>query len=167
MGPDGMHPQVLGELADVIARPLLIIFDQSWQLGETPKDWRKTSVPPIFKEGLGNYSPVSLTSIPGKVIEQLILGNISRHMKDKKVIGNSLQGFTSFYHEMTDLVDQERAVSIIYLDTCKVFDTVSHNILIDRLLMYGLDEQVGSKLTEWLGPESGGQWHKVYLEASN
>jgi len=36
MGPDGMHPQVLRELADAIARPVLVIFDQSWQLGEVP-----------------------------------------------------------------------------------------------------------------------------------
>ena len=30
MGPGGMHPQMLWEMADVIARPLLIIFDLSW-----------------------------------------------------------------------------------------------------------------------------------------
>ena len=45
-----------------------------------PKDWRKANVTPIFKKGKeddpGNYRLVSLTSIPGKVMEQLILETI-------------------------------------------------------------------------------------------
>jgi len=77
MAPNGMHPRVLRELADVIAEPLSIIFERSWRTGEMPEDWRKDTVSPVFKKGKkedpGNYRPVSLTSIPGKVMEQLIL----------------------------------------------------------------------------------------------
>ncbi|KFV88584.1 hypothetical protein N308_15505, partial [Struthio camelus australis] len=90
MGPDGIHPQVLRELADVIARPLSIIFERSWRSGEVPEDWKKANVTPVFKKGKkeepGNYRPVSLTSIPGKVMEQLILEVITKHLEDKKVI---------------------------------------------------------------------------------
>ncbi|KFP28835.1 RNA-directed DNA polymerase from mobile element jockey, partial [Colius striatus] len=90
MGPDGMHPRVLRELADVIAKPLSIIFEHSWRTGEVPEDWRKANVTPAFKKGRkdnpGNYRPVSLNSIPGKVMEQLALDIISKHMKEKMVI---------------------------------------------------------------------------------
>ncbi|KFP24195.1 RNA-directed DNA polymerase from mobile element jockey, partial [Colius striatus] len=90
MGADGMHTRMLRELADVIAKPLSIIFEQSWRTGEVPEDCRKANVTPVFKKGRkddpGNYRLVSLTSIPGKAMEQLILNVITKHMKDKMVI---------------------------------------------------------------------------------
>ncbi|XP_053905560.1 uncharacterized protein LOC128849191 [Cuculus canorus] len=74
MGPDGIHPRVLKELADVLSKPLSIIFQRSWLTGEVPLDWRLADVVPIYKKGCredpGNYRPVSLTSVPGKVMEQ-------------------------------------------------------------------------------------------------
>ncbi|GAB0210391.1 mitochondrial enolase superfamily member 1 [Grus japonensis] len=51
MGPDGIHPRVLRELADVIARPLSIIFQWSWESGEVPVDWKLANVVPTFKKG--------------------------------------------------------------------------------------------------------------------
>ncbi|KFP24942.1 RNA-directed DNA polymerase from mobile element jockey, partial [Colius striatus] len=90
MGPDRMHPRVLRELTDVVAKPFSIFFEYSWRTGEVPEDWRKASVTPVFKKGrrddLGNYRPVSLTSIPAKVMEQLVFNIVTKHMKEKMVI---------------------------------------------------------------------------------
>ena len=61
MGPDGSHPGVLRELADVAAKPLSIILRQSWLTGDVPADWRLADVTPIFKKGWkddpGSYRP--------------------------------------------------------------------------------------------------------------
>ncbi|GAB0197929.1 mitochondrial enolase superfamily member 1 [Grus japonensis] len=94
---------------------------------EVPEDWRKANVTPVFKKGKKedpeNYRPVSLTSVPGKVMVQLILGVINKHVEEKKVIGSGQHGFTkgkscltnliAFYDGMTSWVDEERAVDVV------------------------------------------------------
>ena len=73
MGPDIIQTRVLGELADVIVRPLSIIFEKVWRSGDVPEDWKKANVTPAYKNGLkegpGSYRPISLTSKSGKVME--------------------------------------------------------------------------------------------------
>lgn len=57
----------------------------------------KANVTPIFLKGkkvyLGNCKPVSLIMFPGKVMDGLIMENISRHMREK-ITRSSQHGFT-------------------------------------------------------------------------
>ncbi|KAJ7400205.1 hypothetical protein BTVI_107419 [Pitangus sulphuratus] len=73
-------------------------LDQSMADRVVPGDWKKANVTLVFRKGKkedpGNYQSVSLTSVPGKVMECLVLEVISIHMEDQKVIRSSQHGFS-------------------------------------------------------------------------
>ena len=121
---------------------------------------------PIYKkrckEDLGNYRPVSLTSVPGKVMKQTVLKEITRHVWDNQGLRPSQHGFIkgrscstnliSFTDLVTRLVDEGKAVDVVYLDFSKAFDTVSHSILLQKLAVCGLDRYTLGWVRNWLSP---------------
>ncbi|KAJ7404504.1 hypothetical protein BTVI_71990 [Pitangus sulphuratus] len=101
---------------------------RSLRKGEVPEDWKKANVTPVSKkdkkEGPENYQPVRLTSIPGKVMEHLILEAIGIPMDDK-MIRSSQHGFTkgksclanpiAFCNEETTLMDESNGRYLLRL----------------------------------------------------
>ncbi|KAK4808042.1 hypothetical protein QYF61_017062 [Mycteria americana] len=164
VGPDEIPPRVQKELAEVLTKPLSIIYQESWLTGEVPVDWRLAGMTPIYKKGrkedVGNSRPVSLTSLPGKLMEQIILSAITRHVEHNQGIKPSQHGFRkgrscltnliSFYDKVTRLVDEGKAVGVVYLDFSKAFDTVSHSILLEKLAAHGLDGCTLRWVKNWL-----------------
>uniref|UniRef100_A0A803T918 Reverse transcriptase domain-containing protein n=1 Tax=Anolis carolinensis TaxID=28377 RepID=A0A803T918_ANOCA len=158
------HLSPLKELAEVISEPLAIIFESSWRTGEVPADWRRANVVPIFKKGKkndpNNYRPVSLTSIPGKILKKIIKEVVCEHLETNAVIANSQHGFTknkscqtnliSFFDRVTSWVDSGNAVDVAYLDFSKAFDKVPHDLLANKLVKCGLDKTTVRWICNWL-----------------
>ena len=144
---------MLRELVVEIAKPLSTIYQHSWSTRKVPGDLRLASVTPVYKKGHkedpGNYRPVKLMFVPGKDTEQIILSEITWYVKDNLRIRSSQHGFTkgkscltnliSFYDRVTCLVDEGKALDIIYLDFSKTFDAVTHSIVLEKLATHGLD----------------------------
>ena len=93
-------------------------------------------------------------------MEQITLSATMWHAQDSQVIRpsqhrvmkgrTSLTKLTSFYDKVTHLVDERKAVDVVYLDFSKSFDTVSHSILLEKLATQGLDVCTLRWLKNWL-----------------
>lgn len=75
---------------------------------EVPADWKSANVTHTYKQGwkedLGNYRPVNLPSMMGKVMEEIILQAITQSVKDNKGIRPSQHGFMTGRFCLTNLI---------------------------------------------------------------
>ncbi|KAJ7404663.1 hypothetical protein BTVI_71703 [Pitangus sulphuratus] len=80
-----------GARADIPLQPMVkaMVKAMSHALGSPPaKCTSDFFVARLVGYGLGNYGPVSLTSVPGKILEEIVLGIMQTHMKNQEVIAS-------------------------------------------------------------------------------
>ena len=85
-GPDNIPNLVLKTLADQLGAPLTIIFQLSLDSGKLPTDWLSANISCAYKKGdrhlASNYRPISLTSVPCKLLEHIIC----RHLMNQNSV---------------------------------------------------------------------------------
>ena len=98
-GPDGIHPRVLKNCAEALSIPLTLVFRRSYVEGTVPELFKQANVQPIFKCGdkhdAMNYRPISLTSIPCKVMESVIRERMMSHLNRQELLSSDQHGFLS------------------------------------------------------------------------
>jgi hypothetical protein len=75
-GPDGIPNRILKECSKQLAPGLASIYQKSINTGSFPSNWLNANSTCLFKNGdkhaAENYRPVSLTSVPCKLLEHII-----------------------------------------------------------------------------------------------
>jgi hypothetical protein len=159
-GPDGLHPRALKESCEEIAEALAIIFKKSMEEGVVPDHWKIAEVTAIFKKGsaaeVGNYRPVSLTSVVCKMMESIIRDQTMSFMKENDIICEEQHGFrpgrscvTQLLEIMdiwTQMFEEGDGIDVVYLDFRKAFDSVPHQRLMMKLRSHGID----GNLLKWI-----------------
>jgi hypothetical protein len=84
-------------------------FKRSLEKNQIPMDWKSAIVTPIYKKGPrsdpSNYRPVSLTSVPCKILESIIKDEITEHLTKYKLLKESLHGFVKGRSCTTNIVE--------------------------------------------------------------
>jgi hypothetical protein len=163
-GPDNIHPRILKELRFELADPLCKLLTKSMNTGKVPLDWKVAVVTPIYKKGAkadpGNYRPVSLTSVPCKIMESIIKDTMMAHLEQENLIRDSQHGFIpgrscamnllTFQEEITKCLDDGVPVDVFYLDFAKAFDKVPHGWLLVKLESKEITGNLKRWVKEWL-----------------
>lgn len=152
IGPDGLHPMLLKELAECLAEPITALFNSSLEKGILPDDWKIGRIIPIYKKGpkkiAENYRPISLTSILCKILEKCVRSHLMKHLVDNTLLSPKQFGFISgrstttqllyFIDKCIDSISAGNVVDTIYFDFAKAFDSVPHRRLLHKLKSFGV-----------------------------
>ena len=132
------------------------IFQHTIPTGSLPDKWKSGQITPIFKKGdkqrAKNYRPVSLTSIPRKILEQLIREGILNHLMTNNLLTKCQHGFIrgrscvtqllAVLDIWTEIMARRGNIDCIYLDFSKAFDSVPHRRMLHKLQAYGIKGNV-------------------------
>uniref|UniRef100_A0A4W3IXB0 Reverse transcriptase domain-containing protein n=1 Tax=Callorhinchus milii TaxID=7868 RepID=A0A4W3IXB0_CALMI len=155
----------------------------SLDTGVVPEDWSSQCDSPVQKgtEGKpGNYRPVSLTSVVGKLLETIIRDRINLHLEEYGLIRDSQHGFVKgrscltslleFFDEVTERLGKGSGVDVVYKDFQKAFDKVPHERLVRKIEAHGIKGTVAARIQSWLGDRKQrvvvngcfSDWREVY-----
>ena len=151
-GPDLIPNLVLKTCSNSTAPILALIYQRSLDTGKLPSDWLTANISAAFKKGnrhlAENYRPISLTSVPCKILEHIICRHLLKHFENFKILTDLNHGFRSGYSCETQLLttadhllssfDNDKQIDIAILDFSKAFDTVPHHKLLHKLSNYGI-----------------------------
>ena len=128
------------------------LVNDCFSQGIFPNTLKIARVTPIHKGGAkdtpSNYRPISILYVISKLIEKLTYNRLIKYINKKSILNSSQFGFrsahstihaiTAIHERILENVNNDKHTISIYLDLSKAFDSVNHEILLNKLEHYGI-----------------------------
>ena len=148
----GFSMTLVKQIITNIVKPITYICNMSFELGVFPDLMKVAKVLPIFKSGLNNvytnYRPVSLLPQLSKILEKLFNNRLDKFLNKYNIISDNQYGFREkrstslalmeLIEDLTQSLEKKEHTIGVFIDLKKAFDTINHEILLEKLYNYGL-----------------------------
>ena len=148
----------------ILHMQLLVIMNKSLFNGYFPLMWRKAIVVAIPKINIpveiSDLRPIALTPLPGKILERFVHTQLISHLDQYNILTEFQNGFRknhstvdTIFRYTTDLqLNKNNKLNTIalYVDFKKAFDTVNHNLLINKLKKFNIKNKAIDWITTYL-----------------
>lgn len=153
-GDDQVPSFLVKGCSDIFLEPLSILFNLCLQTSVFPNRWKVTRICPVHKSGdtdnVTNYRPIAILNNFAKVFERVLYDRIYSCIKcyispfqhgfvEKRSTVSNLCCFTQYVSEYLDVQGQ---VDVVYTDFSKAFDRISHVILLKKLRNFGFSHSL-------------------------
>lgn len=164
----GIPPKALQICPEILAGPLSLVIQAALREGKFPRAWKIARVIPVHKRdsktSVVNYRPISILPSFSKVLETVIKNQLNAHLEKNKILPNSQFGFRgglsthdAIYaaeHDWRKWKEAKKPCGALLFDLSAAFDTMDPDILLEKLRIYGSDNNFLSIISSFLSDRS-------------
>ena len=163
-GLDGISARLLKTAASAIAPSLSKLINICIAGGTFPSAWKEAKVTPIHKgnskSDKNNYRPISVLPVLSKILERHLHGLLYNFLTENDLLYRLQSGFRKAHSTETALInlvdrlllnmDKNCINGLVFADFQKAFDLVNHQVLLEKLQIYGLEENSMALMRSYL-----------------
>lgn len=151
-GHDDLKPAPIKAVSRLISAPLTHICNISLSQGIFPNKMKVARVCVLHKGGslhdMNNYRPISVLPLFSKILEQVINGKLVCYLAKKNLIAQQQYGFQkkkstemallNIKNKLINNFENQLYTIGVFLDFRKAFDSIKHDVLLQKLPFYGI-----------------------------
>ena len=163
-GLDNIDTYIIKLIKEEITPALTHIINLSLRHNTYPEKWKSSKVVPLYKKddplNPKNYRPVALIPVLSKVLERVVSQQIIQYLSKNNILNPNHHAYRSKHNTSTAMIQMVNSwaealesgemAGVCLLDMSAAFDIVNHDILLQKMTLYGFEENIISWLRSYL-----------------